>query len=286
VERPTRDTGGASGDVGTSGDAGLSSKDEVLVRRSEELPTRPGRIISMAPNLTETLFALGAGDRVVGVTKFCDWPEAVDEIPEVGGFVDPNFEKILSLRPDLVVGTVGGGDPRMAERLDEAGLPYAYWRMSSIPETLATIEGLADVVGASERGVQLVAEMREGLSPRDPPPGGRPEVLFVLGRDPLVVAGPGSLLDELIARAGGTNAIESGAGTYPRLDIERVLALDPDIIMDASMTGRRRDAASFWERYDSLTAVRDRGVVTFEDPVLLRPGPRLPRALELIREAM
>ena len=260
-------------------------KADLEIVKSPERPERPERIVSLAPNLTEVLFALGAGERVVGVTRFCDYPpEAVAALPKVGGFVDPDLEAILAARPDLVVG-MKAGEASIADRLQEANLRYVAFQADDIASTRALIEELGALIGAEQQAEALIVRFDSELKPRPLPDGlSAPEVLFVLGHDPLIAAGHGTFAHQLIERAGGRNALAASRGAYPVLDMERVIALDPDLILDAVMApeDEERDGSTstFWSAYGSLAAVERGQIQVVDDPALLRPGPRLGGALK------
>lgn len=262
------------------------------VVRSAELPERPERIVSLAPNVTELLFAIGAGPRVVAVTRFCDRPaQQVARLPKIGGFVDPELEPIAAQRPDLIVGVTSAGDPAFARQLDAAGLGYLYLPMEDLEQTYAGIEQLGRATDQQAGAQELVARMRAQMAAVEPTTS-KPRVLFVFGHRPLVAAGPGTFADELISRAGGVNVVE-GELPYPTLDLEKIVELRPDVILDASTipgsetgselaNGPEAEVAAFWSRFEALPAVAKGRVHAFEEVSLLRPGPGLPQALELI----
>ncbi|QDG51258.1 hypothetical protein FIV42_11055 [Persicimonas caeni] len=258
---------------------------EVVV--TDELPGRPERIVSLAPNVTEILFALDAGDRLVGVTRFCDYPAQAAEIPKVGGIVDVDLEAILAKEPDLVVGTSSGADPKIAKKLDDAGIPYGFVRMDNLAQTYRGIAKIGELVGAADKAEALAADMEAKMdrvadSARD---GEHPRVLMIFGRNPLIAAGPGTFGHELVELAGGKNVLADAKAPYPKLDIEKVISLDPERIIDATMAGEGLDT-EFWNQYPSIDAVERGHVYLIDDPVVLRPAPRLVDGLRTIREAI
>lgn len=250
-----------------------------IVARSEALPARPMRIVSLAPNITETLFALGAGERLVGVTRFCDYPPQAKTKTPVGGFIDPDMEKIISLKPDLVVGMSSGQDPALAKTLGSYGLSYVFVKIEDITQTLEGITFLGQLLGEAERGQALSTQLDHALKAA-PPAQDAPRVLLVFGHKPLIVAGPGSFGHELIERAGGVNAAAKLSSAYPSLELEQVLTLNPTIIVDMAMApGQGEQARAFWGGYESLAAVKAGQVHVIEDASMMRPGPRLEQAL-------
>ena len=270
---------------------------QVVAARSASLPARPRRVISLAPSLTEAIFALGAGDRLVGVTRFCDHPPQARQLPRVGGYTDPDLERMIAASAELIVGVVGGQDPALVQRLEQRGLPYAFLKMDDLAQTRQGLLALGELLGEPDAASALVAAMDQGLKP-SPRAAKPPRVLLVLGRRPLVVAGPGSFGHELVELAGGHSVAGQLGSPYPSLDLEQLLALDPQVILEVSMgdaaqkpgraleLARAREAAeqaAFWAQHPTLSAVKASRVHLIWDAALLRPGPRLPQALEALR---
>lgn len=257
------------------------------VAKSEQVPEKPQRIVSLAPNVTEILFAIGAGERIVGVTRFCDFPSRAKEIPKVGGIVDVDLEAILAKRPDLVVGTSSGADPEIADKLDEAGVSYGFVRMDNLAETYRGIRKIGELVGSPKEGEELAKTMEADIAQvsQASSEGEAPRVLMVFGRNPLIAAGPGTFGHELVEIAGGKNVMADAKTSYPKLDIEKVISLDPARIIDATMAGEGLDT-EFWTQYSSIDAVEEGHVYLIDDPVVLRPAPRLVEGLQTIREAV
>lgn len=251
-------------------------------------PPAPKRIVSLAPNLTEILYAVGAGPRVVGVTRFCDYPAEVKALPRVGGFLDVNVESVAALRPELVVGVPNASNRQAIERLGELGLPVALWEAHTLADVYSVIQEVGAIVGAGPKGRAVVDAMRERIAAVQRRVAGRPKakVLFTYGRDPLIVAGPGTFAGELLALAGGVNVVREAHARYASYSIERVLTEGPEVIVDSSVMSETDPAAGVaglrarWSRFPSLPAVRS-GRMYWADPQLFaRPGPRLADALE------
>jgi iron complex transport system substrate-binding protein len=268
----------------TSGPSGPTSR--VLEASSEELPEEPQRIVSLAPNITETLFALDVGDRVVAVTNFCDYPPQVESLPSIGSFSNPDFETILSKKPDLVLGITSGGDQSVADKLKDAGVPFAFLRTYTVQDTMDMLEAVGDLVGRPEAGRELVQEIRgEFEKIRQEHANKAVPTLLVYGHDPLVAAGPGTFGHQLLEMAGGKNVVGDSDKKFPRLDLEKVLALQPERIIDTSMRPEQADG-SFWDKHTAVEAVQSGGVVHLTDPVVLRPGPRIDEGLRRIARAL
>ncbi|HEX3703614.1 MAG TPA: helical backbone metal receptor [Vicinamibacterales bacterium] len=257
--------------------------------------TPPARIVSTSPSITETLFALGLGDRVVGVSQYCRFPPQAATLPKVGTFLKPNAELIAGLRPDLViVHQVADGVDR---RLAALRIPYVVVERGALTSVFSSIRHIASAAGVPARGDALVADLErklEAVRGRAETP--RPRVLFVVGRRPgtladLVAVGPGSYLDDLIGIAGGVNVTAiAGQPEYPRLSMETVLRLNPDVIVDtvnmgdtdAAFTAHRRADDGLWSRYGTLTAVQTGRVFSATTDALVVPGPRVVEAAEWI----
>lgn len=263
------------------------------------LAAPPQRIVSTAPSLTETLFALGLGGRVAGVTEFCRYPPEAAAKPKIGTFIDPNFERILALKPDLVL--VVRNPVQLAEKLRRLGLNAVEVPQDTVAEILASIGQIGRLTGAEAQARALAARIEADLAAVRRRAAGLPRrrVLFLVGRSPgtlqgMVGAGPGTFLDELMRLAGGDNVLARSPVAYPRLSVEQILAADPDVILDmgdfAHQEGKPMESEAqfrrLWASYPMLRAVRQGSVKQVASEVMIRPGPRVNEAarrfLELI----
>jgi iron complex transport system substrate-binding protein len=241
------------------------------------------RIISLAPSTTEALFAIGAGPHVVGRSRFSDFPPEASGLPVVGD-VQPDVERILQLAPDLVVGTSGAATYRLSQRLQEYGVASLFpssdsWQaMEALLVELGRRTGHVMEARACVAAIDARAE-RVLRSVADKP---HPRVVYVVNLVPVVVAGPSTFLQELVVRAGGTNVVTDGPA-WPTLSFERIAELDPDIVLDGASVGSGTSGigkdASGWGR---VKAVRAGRVMRASDDRLLRPGPRMAEAVELL----
>jgi iron complex transport system substrate-binding protein len=252
-------------------------------------PTGDGtarRIVSLTPSTTEILFALEVGDRVVGVSRYCDFPPAATMLPRVGGFTDPSLEAILALSPDLVVGARGPSNRGVVETLASLGIATAFPPDGTLDDVRASIRDLGARVGAGRRAEALVAAIDADLLAIRTALGGRRPVrtLVVLGSRPLSVAGPGGFLDDVLRAAGGENVVRDGP-PWPTIGVERVLDLAPEVIVEAGL-GMGGEPGLDWSRWPSIPAVRDGRVVRIDDVRLLRPGPRVAEAVALLARAL
>lgn len=283
----------ASGDDSAEGSSTAEGSDDATpaLVQSDDLPDDADRIIALAPNVTEILYAMGLEDRVVAVSQHSDYPPEVADKPSVGNFQNPDFESMLSHEPDIVVGTTSGGDESIATRLDEANIPYFFVRMATIEETLGGIRKIGGAIGFEERAEQLAREMTARMEEisEDAQRGSSedaPRVLVVYGREPVVAAGPGTFGHQLIERAGGVNVLADAGSKYPRVDVEKIIELDPQVILDAAGMAGDASSSDFWQQFNSVSAVREGRVEYLSDNAVMRPGPRLPDGLEIFVEAI
>ncbi len=247
------------------------------------------RIVSLSPSTTEAVYAVGAGAKMVGRSRYCDFPPDVRKLPQVGGYVDPSFEAILALQPDLVIGARGPAGSALAEKLEARGIATYFPPTESFDAIDAMILGIGDRVGRADGGRAAVDAVRRRIASVERAVASLPKtrVLVVFGVDPLSVAGPSSFPDEMIRRAGGTNVIREG-DAYPKISVEHVLALDPDVVVNAAMmeehaSERIRKDAPGWSRVRAVQAGR---IATITDEAVLRPGPRIGDGLALLARAI
>lgn len=240
------------------------------------------RIVSTSASTTEALFALGAGPSVVGRSRYCDFPPEVLKLPSIGGYVDPSLEAILGLGPDLVVGARGPIGQGLVRTLEERGIATWFPETESFDQILAMIEGLGTRTGRD--ALPLVKGLRDRRAAIGQALANvkRPRVLLVFERKPISIAGPGSFPDEMLRLAGGDNALVEGA-RYATISLEKALALDPDVVLDAEMGSAPQP---FDETWKALRAVRDGKIVRLADERVLRPGPRVLDGVAVIARAL
>jgi iron complex transport system substrate-binding protein len=246
------------------------------------------RVVSLVPSATEVLFALGAGDRVVGVSTFDDWPLEATRLPRVGGMLNPSFEAIVALHPDAVVGVQGPMNMAVLERLERMGVRVFMPRVESVAEVLGSLDSFGALVGERERAHRLrtsidaaLTRVRNEVAQRS-----RVRVLAVFGERPLSVAGVGSWVDEVLTLAGGDNVVREG-GRYPTLSLERLIALAPEVILDMTWSeDGTAPLATSLASLRSVPAVRNGRVLRANDTLLLRPGPRIGEAATRIAQML
>ena len=241
-------------------------------------PTR--RLVSLAPNVTELLFAIGAGDQVVGIDRYSDQPAGrVEHLPSVGSDYEPSLEKIVGLTPDLVLLSRSANRRETADALERLGVPSFITETPAIADMPRTMRDLGALTGHAADAAAQLAHLQAGLAAVRARVAGqpRPRVLVVVWPEPLYVAGRETFTHDLIDVAGGQNVAADARG-YTTFPLERVLAAAPDVIIlpthAASGTGDAA-AVAYWARWPSLPAVRDHRVFAIEDAIVSRPGARL-----------
>lgn len=244
-----------------------------------ETAVPPKRIISLAPNVTEILFALGLEKNIVGVTSFCDYPEAVKKKFRIGGMSNPSLEAVVSLKPDVVVMTTDGNPRDFAERLRSLRVPIAVFTSRRISELPQGIRQLGTVLGVPERAEALAREIEGALGRADAFDGGnrrKGKVLFIVWPEPLIVAGPRTAMNDVINLLGYENIAEKAKSAYPKYSLEEVVRHPPDKIVIGKGSGMDMRAVSrgVLARMASSPAVKN-GAVCYVGDNLYRLGPRI-----------
>ncbi len=244
----------------------------------------PARVVSLAPSVAEFMFAFGAGSRLVGVTRYADFPAAVEALPKVGGFLDPNVETIVALAPDLVIAVANAQNKPILERL--AGLKIAVLCIpgNSFADTFHSARAIASALGgdAPKKAEVMLADIRArtervlaGSKGRAPV-----RVAFVYDHNPLVVAGPGSFADTMLGIVRAKNVVSVDVA-YPTYAIEQLLVDAPEVILDASGV-HSGGVKAFWSRWEAIPAVANDQAHAFDATLMMRAGPRIVTALEEI----
>jgi iron complex transport system substrate-binding protein len=252
--------------------------------RNVTLAAAPERIIPLAPSLTEILYYLGLGDNVAGVTEYSYYPPEAKEKPSVGSYVDPNIEKIISLYPDLVIGTRDGNLPNSVYLLDQARIPVYVVNPRNVMDSLSTIEEIGNLCGVSDMAHQLVDTLKKRLEAvQDAVASGKRPVVFIqINRSPIMTVNKNTFLNDLIRLAGGTNMTADEPITYPRISIEEVIRKKPDIIiistMDMEAAGEK--AREDWMKWKSIPAVKNNQVYLIDSDTINRPSQRIVEGLE------
>ncbi|GFN23909.1 ABC transporter substrate-binding protein [Thermanaeromonas sp. C210] len=256
--------------------------------RTVTLESRPERLVSLSPGNTEILFALGLGDKVVGVDDYSDYPPKAAEVPKVGGFSNPNVEKIVALQPDLVLAT--NMHEQAVRRLEEVGIPVAVVSPKTVEGVLESIEWIGKMTGAGEGAARLVADLRGRMQKveavvKEIPREKRPWVYYEVYSDPLMTAGPQTLIGQLIELAGGRNIAYDAQADYPEFSVEAIIERNPEVIIfpqwhgSESLTVEQVKSRNGWQQ---VRAIKNNRVFGVDANIISRPGPRIVEALEVL----
>jgi len=258
-----------------------------------ESENKPTRIVSLAPNLTEILFALGLGERVVAVSSDSDYPPDALDKNKVGTFWAPNIEAIIASKPDLVITLGFEQQQSIAESLKRLGYKVLILKIEKIEELFTAIKKIGVAADCEQQAGRLVKEisgrlvgLQQGLASTT-----RVRVLWVVQTEPLRVAGRNTFINELIEMAGGENAIGPTNAQYPQIGAEELLGLGVEIIIQSAMNAgnipaQQKAAEMFWARWPSLPAVKNNRIYVIEPDTTLRLGPRLPQGAEMVARCL
>jgi len=252
------------------------------------LPAPAQRIVSLAPHVTELLFAAGADEQIVGAVEYSDYPPAARAIPRVGGYGAIDLEAILALNPDLVVGWASGNDPNGLRRLKQLGLAVFASEPHKLVDIASIIERLALLAGTQAAGSRAAEDFRARLASIVSRYAGRDEVsvFYTIWNRPLMTVNDMHLISDVIRTCGGRNVFGDLRALAPTVSEEEVVRLDPEAIVASGMGETRPDWLDDWKRWPALTAVR-RGNLYFIPPDLIqRPTPRVLEGAERMCAAL
>ena len=244
----------------------------------------PERIVSLAPNITEILFRLGLDEEIVGVSIHCNFPEKAKSKVRVGSYISLDFEKITSLRPDLIIATGAGNTRDMVDRLDKLGFYSYVIYPKNFDDILKSILHIGQVVNRDKEAKQITEEMRKRSQrvielTKDLP---RPKVFIQIADAPIVTVGKGSFADDLIRLAGGENIAGKEKEVYPRFGMEEILKRSPEVIVISSMNpkGDYQKILQEWNRWKTIPAVKNGRIHLIDSDLIDRPSPRIIDGLE------
>lgn len=256
---------------------------------------RPERIVTLAPNLTEIVFELGLGDRVVGVSEYAAWPPEVESLPRLGGLFDPNLEGMIALEPDLAI--VLPSQETVARHLAGVGVPSLTVGIETVGDLERAVREIAERCGVPEAGEALASRLARELAPRPVP--GAPPAVVVLEDDTgesgtqggLLVAGPGTFYQELLERLGSENVFADAPMRYPVVGVEEILGRAPRAIVQVSSRelpagARERLLADWRRRYPNLPAAASGDIYLVDAPWSVVLGPRTPKLYDALEEAL
>ena len=244
----------------------------------------PKRIISLAPSITEMIYFLGLGERLVGVTRFSYFPKEATKKPKIGAYTDVNIEKVVTLNPDLVIATADGNKREDVEMLEEAGIPVYVVNPRKVHQVLDTIERLGQICGVTDRAKSLVNCLRERVAKVMKAVRNRekPLILLVINVKPLISVNQSTIHHDIIQLAGGRNMTGDQSFTYPKLSMEEVIKKGPDVIIISSMEkeGEFERARKEWFQWSTLPAVQRGRVYLIDSDLIDRSAPRIVIGLE------
>lgn len=247
-------------------------------------PEQGLKVVSLVPSVTEIVYAVGAEKMLAGNTNQCDFPEAAKSVYKVGDFMSPDLERIVALRPGLVFVTLPM-HRQLLEKLNEMKIPVYVSRPAGIPAVLKEIDTVAQLLGWKASGESLVAAMRRRLD-SIPAFADTPRVYVEISGTPLMTAGGGTFINELLARAGGRNVFASSVQEYPVVDPEAVLAADPEVILLLHPDMSARDVA-LRIGWGGISAVRHGRIYDeLDEDLLFRPGPRIVEGVVLLAKLL
>jgi iron complex transport system substrate-binding protein len=256
------------------------------LERQITMPDNPQRLISLAPSITEIIYALEQENRLKGVTRYSDFPAAATKLPKIGSYVRLDLERIVALNPDLCIAIKDGNPRETIDRLDSLKIPVYVVNPRNLETVLETIIEMGNILNAGDKAENLLTNLRnriqrvQSLITQDTY---RPGVFFQIGISPIVSVGSDTFLHELIVLAGGKN-LADGKTPYPRFSREQVLALAPEIFIVTSMARQAvfEQVKAEWRRWPSMPAVRNERIFLVDSNLFDRPSPRLVDGLELL----
>jgi iron complex transport system substrate-binding protein len=246
------------------------------------------RIATLSPGATELTFAAGAGDKVVAVVSYSDYPPEAKEVASVGSYTRMDLEALVTLRPDLVIGWVTGNPAEQLETIEALGIPVFYIEPRDIEGVASAIERLAQLAGTGQAGSVAAVDFREGMARlaadyRDVAPV---SVFYQVWDEPLMSVNDEHLIGQVVAICGGVNVFGGLSRLVPRIDDEAVLAADPEAIIAGGMGEENRHWLTHWEQYDDLTAVTRDNLFFVPASLIQRPTPRLLEGSRLLCEKL
>lgn len=249
----------------------------------------PKRIISLAPNITEILFALGLGDNIVGVTNFCDYPEEAKKKPKIGGMSNPSIEAVVSLKPDIVVMTTDGNPKEFEERLRSMKIRTYVFTARRLNELPQAVRDLGKVLGVQKSAAEFADDYEKTLNRlkvhNSRSAVWKKKVLFIVWPEPLIVAGPGTVIDDALQVVSSENIASGANAAYPKYSIEEIIRRSPDIIFIGKGKGMEKGSEGLFKRLRIVPAVRSHKFFYVSDD-LYRLGPRTLKGIEEISDLM
>ena len=271
-----------------------NTQDKVLKPNSTDSPNKPTRIVSLAPNLTEILFALGLDEEIAAVSNGSDYPPEAAKKSKVGTFWQPNTEAIIASKPDLVITLWFEQQKSVADSLNRLGYEVLTLKIEKIEELLTAIQNVGTATGCRQRSDELaenISTQLNDLQLKLSLTNKKVKVLWVVQVEPLRVAGRNTFINELIELAGGENAIGPTISQYPQIGTEELLVCGAQAIIQSAMgksniSEQQQTAEKFWGRWSSLPAIKNNRIYVVEPDTTLRLGPRLSQGIEIVARCL
>ena len=247
--------------------------------RKVEIAPSPKRIVSLAPGITEVLYGLGLDGEIAGVTIYCNYPEAARLKPKIGGFTNISVEKILSLNPDLIIGTADGNSKETVMRLESLGMPVYVTNPKTLDEILGMVLAIGRITGKEREAKKLTLDLKNRVKNLSSLVNGRRKksVFFQVGGEPIITVGRDTVHNQLITLAGGVNIAGGEKTLYPRYSVEEVIARQPEVIILTSMK-YETDVSTIWNKWRKwphIPAVRDNRLHIIDTDLIDRSSPRI-----------
>ncbi|MGR2740856.1 cobalamin-binding protein [Billgrantia sp. Q4P2] len=272
--------------------AGLPAHAEVCATDDADrevcLPAPAARIAALSPGATELVYAAGAGEQVVAVVDYSDYPPEVESVPSVGSHTRVDMERLVALRPELVIGWVTGNPSEQLETIETLGVPVFYLEPRSFEGVASAIERLARLAGTGDEGRREAARFRNGMAELVERHAERTpvRVFYQVWDEPLMTINDKHLIGQVLTACGGVNVFGELSRLVPRIDDESVLAADPEAILAGGMGEENRDWLTHWEQYPNLTAVARDNLFFVPPSLIQRPTPRLLEGSRLFCEKL
>lgn len=252
--------------------------------RRIKIPERVERVVSLAPNLTENIFAVGAGDRLIGVTSFCNYPSEAQKIQKVGDTISPNIETIIALKPQIVFVSTASQIETFTKTLEAQNITVFVTNPKDLNGVLANLKQLGEIFGTTEKAIALLDNLQKRIAAIDArvEDKAKTKAFVQISKEPLFTIGKESFLTEIITRAGGASVTANVATAYPKISKETALALSPDVII----LSESPDNTEPNDVFKNSPALKNGKVFKISADILSRPGPRIVDALEQIAEAL
>jgi len=254
------------------------------IGRSVNVTSAPQRIVSLAPGLTEILYSLGLDEEIAGVTSYCNWPQQARQKPRIGGFTNPSLEKIVSLKPDLIIVTADGNRKDIIQHLERIGLSVYVTNPSDTDGILKSILHIGEITNREKEAGKLVQKLQKRLNniAEQISHKSKPRVFFQIGLEPVITVGRGTLINETIERAGGINVASLNTARYPRYSAEGIMQASPEIILFAPMINDKEFTVvkKFWHEFKGVPAVKNNKIYPVNTDLISRASPRIVDAIE------